>query len=100
MVTLTAGLTSDLDILLQETSLHLWRILGLILLAEPAPLLTLSHPPGTQSPVCLDRKAVVLRQNYPWAFPIRVQTSWFLAPGLLQIISSLLEECSFPLPAL
>lgn len=50
MVTLTAGLTSDLNILLQETSLRLWRILGLILLAEPAPLLTLKATRQAPSP--------------------------------------------------
>ena len=42
LLTLTVSLTSELQVLLQETSPPLWRILGLILLlTEPAPLPTL-----------------------------------------------------------
>lgn len=82
MVTLVGHSSADLDILLQETSLRLWRILGFILLTEPAPLITLGHPPGTQAPVCVwtGRQWFCGRITHgPFPLQYRLPGSWLRA---------------------
>lgn len=89
LLTLTAGLTSDLHLVVQETSPALWRILGPKLLTEPAPLPALEAAPqalGSDAPIHVwgIRKTAVLilmAMESLVDFLVQVHPSWTLVPG-------------------